>query len=100
MDRAVGLFSSIFPIGGIIGPVLGGVFVTYWSWRGIFLVNIPVGITLICLGAIFIPDIARRPDQHLDIRGVVLLGSTLLPAEARSAATSSKAAERRAAIAT
>ena len=69
-DRAVGLFSSIFPIGGIIGPVLGGVFVTYWSWRGIFLVNIPVGITLICLGAVFIPDIARRPDQHLDIRGV------------------------------
>ena len=48
-DRAVGLFASIFPIGGIIGPVLGGVFVTYWSWRGIFLVNIPIGITLVVL---------------------------------------------------
>src|SRR5580692_10537464 len=35
-DRAVGLFASIFPIGGIVGPVLGGLFVTYWSWRGIF----------------------------------------------------------------
>ena len=79
-DRAVGLFSSIFPIGGIVGPVLGGVFVTYWSWRGIFLVNIPVGIVLITLGMIFIPDIARRPDLHLDIRGVLLLGCTLLPA--------------------
>ena len=79
-DRAVGLFASIFPIGGIIGPVLGGVFVTYWSWRGIFLVNIPIGITLVVLGAIFIPDIARRPDLHLDIRGVVLLGLTLLSA--------------------
>ncbi len=79
-DRAIGLFSSIFPIGGIIGPVLGGVFVTYWSWRGIFLVNIPVGIVLITLGIIFIPDIARRPDRHLDIRGVLLLGCTLLPA--------------------
>jgi EmrB/QacA subfamily drug resistance transporter len=79
-DRAVGLFSSIFPIGGIVGPVLGGLFVTYWSWRGIFLVNIPVGIVLITLGMIFIPDIARRPDRHLDIRGVLLLGCTLLPA--------------------
>jgi EmrB/QacA subfamily drug resistance transporter len=79
-DRAVGLFSSIFPIGGIIGPVLGGVFVTYWSWRGIFLVNIPVGITLLVLGSIFIPDIARRPDRDLDVRGVVLLGVTLLSA--------------------
>jgi EmrB/QacA subfamily drug resistance transporter len=79
-DRAVGLFASIFPIGGIIGPVLGGIFVTYWSWRGIFLVNIPIGIVLVVLGAICIPDIARRPDRHLDVRGVVLLGATLLPA--------------------
>jgi EmrB/QacA subfamily drug resistance transporter len=79
-DRAVGLFSSIFPIGGIIGPVLGGVFVTYWSWRGIFLVNVPIGIALLALGCVFIPQIARRPDRHLDIRGVVLLGSTLLAA--------------------
>ncbi len=79
-DRAVGLFSSIFPIGGIIGPVLGGLFVTYWSWRGIFFVNIPVGIVLVSLGSAVIPQIARRREEHLDIRGVVLLGSTLLPA--------------------
>ena len=77
-DRAVGMFSSVFPIGGIIGPVLGGIFVTYWSWRGIFLINIPIGIVLLILGAIFIPDIPRRADSHLDIRGVVLLGATLL----------------------
>ncbi|HXB50104.1 MAG TPA: MFS transporter [Streptosporangiaceae bacterium] len=79
-DRAVGLFSSIFPIGGIIGPILGGVFVSYWSWRGIFLVNIPIGVVLLVLAAVFIPDIAPRPDQHLDIRGIVLLGSMLLAA--------------------
>jgi hypothetical protein len=54
--------------------------VTYWSWRGIFLVNIPIGIILVVLGVIFIPDIARRPDRHLDVRGVVLLGATLLAA--------------------
>jgi EmrB/QacA subfamily drug resistance transporter len=79
-DRALGLFSSIFPIGGIVGPVLGGVFVTYWSWRGIFLVNIPVGLLLLVLGAVVIPHIPQRPDPHLDIRGVVLLGITLLSA--------------------
>jgi EmrB/QacA subfamily drug resistance transporter len=79
-DRAIGLFSSIFPIGGIIGPVLGGVFVTYWSWRGIFLVNVPIGIVLLVMGTVFIPDLARRPDRHLDVRGVMLLGITLLSA--------------------
>jgi EmrB/QacA subfamily drug resistance transporter len=79
-DRALGLFSSIFPIGGIVGPVLGGLFVTYWSWRGIFLVNIPVGLVLLALGAVVIPHIPQRRDPHLDIRGIVLLGTTLLSA--------------------
>jgi EmrB/QacA subfamily drug resistance transporter len=79
-DRAVGLFASVFPVGGVIGPVLGGVFVTYWSWRWIFLVNIPIGLTLIGLGLVFIPNMARGRDLRLDIRGVILLGGTLLPA--------------------
>jgi len=79
-DRALGLFSSVFPMGGIVGPVLGGVFVTYWSWRGIFLVNIPVGLMLLALGTVVIPHIPRRRDPHLDIRGVMLLGATLLSA--------------------
>ncbi len=79
-DRAVGLFASVFPLGGIIGPVLGGVFVTYWSWRGIFLVNVPLGVILITSGAVFIPASTWRRDQRLDVRGVVLLGTTLLAA--------------------
>src|SRR5690242_16181730 len=54
-DRAVGMFTSIFPIGGIVGPVVGGLFVSYWSWRGIFLVNVPIGLILILLTAKFIP---------------------------------------------
>ena len=79
-DRAVGLFSSVFPLGGIIGPVLGGLFVTYWSWRGIFLVNVPLGIILISAGAVFIPASTWHRGQRLDVRGVVLLGATLLAA--------------------
>jgi EmrB/QacA subfamily drug resistance transporter len=79
-DRALGLFSSVFPMGGIIGPVLGGVFVTYWSWRGIFLVNVPLGIALIALGAVFIPRVARKEGDRLDLAGVALLGGTLLGA--------------------
>ena len=79
-DRALGLFSSVFPIGGIIGPVLGGVFVTYWSWRGIFLVNVPIGLVLIGLGAVFIPRLPRTAKGPLDLPGVALLGGTLLAA--------------------
>jgi EmrB/QacA subfamily drug resistance transporter len=79
-DRALGMFTSIFPIGGIIGPVLGGLFVTGWSWRGIFLVNVPIGAILIVLAVVFLPKGALRPSKRLDVWGVVLLGTLLLSA--------------------
>lgn len=77
-DRALGMFTSIFPIGGVVGPILGGLFVTYWSWRGIFLVNVPIGIGLLILGLIFIPRGRTRPTNSLDVHGVVLTGVLIL----------------------
>jgi EmrB/QacA subfamily drug resistance transporter len=76
-DRAVGMFTSILPIGGIIGPIVGGLFVTYWSWRGIFLVNVPIGITMIALAVKFIPSSAARPSSRIDIRGIALLAALI-----------------------
>ena len=76
-DRAVGMFASIFPIGGIVGPVLGGVFVSYWSWRGIFLVNVPIGIGLLILTARFIPSSAVRSSGRVDIPGIALLAGMI-----------------------
>src|SRR5512146_1695656 len=76
-DRAVGMFTSIFPIGGIVGPVVGGLFVSYWSWRGIFLVNVPIGLILILLTAKFIPASALRPASRIDVAGVLLLAAVL-----------------------
>lgn len=79
-DRAIGMFTSIFPIGGIVGPIIGGVILTYWSWRGIFLVNVPIGLLLLVLGLLIIPE-SRRPGKHrLDIYGLVLLGVLILGA--------------------
>jgi EmrB/QacA subfamily drug resistance transporter len=77
-DRAIGLFTSIFPIGGLVGPVLGGVFVTYWSWRGIFLVNVPIGILLFCLGIVLLPSGSKKVPAGLDLSGIALLGAGLL----------------------
>jgi EmrB/QacA subfamily drug resistance transporter len=78
-DRAVGMFTSINPIGGIIGPALGGIFVTYWSWRGIFLVNVPIGVVLILVALRYIPrntPVGKR--ASLDVIGLVSLGATIL----------------------
>lgn len=65
-DRAVGLFGSIFPVGAMIGPIFGGLFVTYWTWRGIFFVNVPIGVAVVVLALRYIP---RDPPQSKDTRG-------------------------------
>lgn len=79
-DRAVGMFTSIFPIGGILGPILGGVFVTYASWRTMFFVNVPVGVVLLALGWRLIGETERRQAERIDVRGLVLLAVLMLTA--------------------
>lgn len=80
-DRAVSLFGSIFPIGAMIGPIFGGLFVTYWSWRGVFFVNVPIGIAIVALTLRHIPrdpprDAAAKP--RMDTFGMAVLGAGLI----------------------
>ena len=60
-DKALAMFTSIFPIGGIVGPVFGGLIAQDWSWRGIFFVNVPIGTALVILAIKFLPKGIRRP---------------------------------------
>lgn len=80
-DRALGLFGSIFPIGSMIGPVFGGLFVSYWSWRGVFYVNVPIGLIAMALALRYVPrdrSAAVGSGRSLDATGMALLGSGLL----------------------
>ena len=76
-DRALGLVSSFFPLGALLGPTLGGFIVTYFSWREIFFVNVPVGAVLLVLLWILLP--AGKPlPARVDVLGAALLGGTLI----------------------
>jgi EmrB/QacA subfamily drug resistance transporter len=77
-DRAIGMFTSVLPAGALVGPVLGGVFVHYWTWRGIFLINVPIGIALTVLAVRVIPPSAPRPSARTDVIGIVQLGVAIL----------------------
>jgi EmrB/QacA subfamily drug resistance transporter len=61
-------------LGPVLGPPLGGFIVTYYSWRWIFFINVPIGIIGFVLVTIFIENI-REPDVFpLDVRGFILTG--------------------------
>lgn len=80
-DRFVSLFGSIFPIGAMIGPVFGGLCVAYWSWRGVFFVNVPIGIAIVVLALRYIPrdrPVSRERRAGMDFVGMALLGLCLL----------------------
>lgn len=82
-DRAVSLFGSIFPVGAMIGPIFGGLFVSYWTWRGVFLVNVPIGVAIIALTLRYIPGdapAATRVSLRTDTTGMALLGIGILAA--------------------
>lgn len=79
-DRAIAMFTSILPAGAIVGPVLGGFFVTYWSWRGIFFINVPIGIAVIVAAMRYIPMSPGHDAGRPDLVGIFLLGSTVLSA--------------------
>jgi EmrB/QacA subfamily drug resistance transporter len=76
-DRMIGLFSSIFPLGGIIGPNLGGFIVAHWSWREVFLINVPIGVVVLLVllrqAAAYEPTAERR----VDVPGALLFAAAI-----------------------
>jgi len=71
--RALAIFFGI--AGGLtaIGPILGG-YLTQWTWRAIFWVNIPVAVVALILIVISKPSTLHRP-ARMDYRGLVLIAS-------------------------
>jgi EmrB/QacA subfamily drug resistance transporter len=59
-------------IGPIIGPPLGGFITTYFSWRWIFWINIPIGIAGIALALILIEKVQEESVPPFDRRGFAL----------------------------
>jgi EmrB/QacA subfamily drug resistance transporter len=77
--RAIGVWGGVFGLSMAMGPVVGGALVDSVGWRGVFWVNIPVGIAAILFTALFVPESkaarARRPDPIGQILIIAMLGS-------------------------
>jgi EmrB/QacA subfamily drug resistance transporter len=74
-DRGVafGVWGAITGIATALGPVLGGVITTEWSWRIIFLVNVPVGVFAVALTAWGVIESKSPHPSAPDWAGFVLL---------------------------
>jgi EmrB/QacA subfamily drug resistance transporter len=64
-------------LGPVLGPPVGGFITTYFSWRWIFLVNVPLGLLGVLLVTLFFDNPKEDTKRPLDWIGFVLTGAAL-----------------------
>ncbi len=71
-STAVGVWVTAFSVGGVIGPVVGGLLLSQFWWGSVFLLAVPVMGALLVLGPRLLPEY-RDPDAgRIDLLSVVL----------------------------
>ncbi len=75
--RAISYLTTPAILGPILGPPIGGMITTYFSWRWVFFLNLPIGALGIVLVTLLIEDIRAEAPPPLDWIGFVLTGVSL-----------------------
>jgi EmrB/QacA subfamily drug resistance transporter len=70
--RAYGINAVGWSVGAIIGIVLGGFITTYFSWRWVFWINVPIGIAALVVALWVLQDRGERQPRDLDLAGMGL----------------------------
>ncbi|HLS89228.1 MAG TPA: MDR family MFS transporter [Sphingobacteriaceae bacterium] len=71
--RFQGLFSSVFGLSAMMGPLLGGIIVDYFTWRWLFYINLPLGIVSIYTIQRNLHEKIERRQAQVDYLGAILL---------------------------
>lgn len=80
IGSAMGLLGTMSAIGTALGPSLGGILISGLGWRGIFLVNLPLGIFTFLLAKRYLPadlNVRTSPAAGFDYVGTLLLALTI-----------------------
>jgi EmrB/QacA subfamily drug resistance transporter len=73
--RAIGFVVIPGLIGPMLGPIAGGLIVSYFHWSLIFFVNIPIGLLGLYMVYRHLPDYRLERNPPLDIKGLLLFSS-------------------------
>jgi EmrB/QacA subfamily drug resistance transporter len=71
--RVQGLFSGVWGVSSVVGPLIGGLITQYISWRGIFYMNIPFGLLAIALLWLYLHEQIEGHRPRIDYLGTALL---------------------------
>ncbi len=76
--QALGIWSSAFAAASVFGPLIGGPLIDNFSWRSVFLINIPLGLIGLFLAFRFINEsVGAKRSASFDWWGSLTLGGAL-----------------------
>lgn len=76
--RIQGFTGAVWGFAGLIGPLLGGIIVKYFSWQWIFYMNVPVGLGSMILLWLFLHERVEKKRHALDFAGAATLSGAIL----------------------
>ena len=75
---AIGIWIASFSLGGVIGPLVGGLVLQFFGWGAVFWVAVPVMLAVLLLGPILLPEYKDVNAGRMDIPSVFMsLGAVL-----------------------
>jgi EmrB/QacA subfamily drug resistance transporter len=79
-NRALGIYGATAGVSASVGVIASGLLTDGPGWRWVFFINVPVGVLLIAMAAVFlavdVPD--RRGSERFDVAGAVTVTGGLL----------------------
>lgn len=76
--KALGMLGAVWGIAFIIGPLLAGIMLLFFSWQSLFIINIPASILLILFGLKILPGRTVKAKFQADVFGIPLLAIILV----------------------
>ena len=72
---AVGLWGATTSVAAAAGPILGSLLIDAFSWRAVFLINVPIGIAVLLAGARLLPSLRPAAGRLPDLPGATVLAA-------------------------
>ncbi|NUR29487.1 MAG: MFS transporter [Catenulispora sp.] len=78
-QKAFAIFGPFMGLSAALGPILGGMLITYTSWRWVFVINLPIGVIALYFAAKVLPTVHHREGDRpkLDVIGMILCSAAV-----------------------
>ena len=71
-SKAITIWAGVSGLGVGLGPLVGGLLIENFSWASVFLINVPIAVLALALGAVLVPESRDPSGARLDLPGAVL----------------------------